>query len=93
MRKIEIYTRAWCGYCHMARSLLQSLGCEIREYDIGADCALQQEMFRRTGRRTVPQVLIDDHPLGGFRELARLQHDGVLARMLAGGDADREKPE
>ena len=86
MHKVEIYTRAWCGYCHMARSLLQSLGCPFQEYDIEADAGLQQEMFQRTGGRTVPQLLIDDHPVGGFMDLARLQHSGVLARMLAGGD-------
>jgi glutaredoxin 3 len=87
MHKVEIYTRYLCGYCHMARSLLQSLGCPFREYDIESDAALQQEMFQRTGGRTVPQVLIDDQPVGGFTDLARLQHNGVLARMLGEGSA------
>jgi len=85
MHKVEIYTRYWCGYCHMARSLLQSLGCPFREYDIESDAALQQEMIQRTGCRTVPQVLIDDKPVGGFTDLARLQHNGMLARMLGDG--------
>ena len=88
MHKIEIYTKAWCGYCHMARSLLQSLGCQFREYNVSADFALQQEMMQRTGGWTVPQVLIDDQPVGGFMELSRLQHSGALARMLA----DPDKP-
>ena len=86
MHKVEIYTRCWCGYCHMARSLLQSLGCKFQEYDLESNAALQQEMFQRTGGRTVPQVLIDNHPVGGFIELARLQHNGMLARMLADPD-------
>ena len=92
MHKVEIYTRTWCGYCHMAKSLLQSLGCQFQEYDIEADAGLQLEMFQRTGHRTVPQVLINDHPLGGFTDLARLQRKGVLARMLVGADADPETP-
>jgi GrxC family glutaredoxin len=84
MAGIEIYTRSWCGYCRMAKSLLQSLGCEFSEYDIGGDQGLETEMTRRTGGRTVPQVLIDGTPVGGFTELARLHGSGALQRMLAG---------
>ena len=86
MHKVEIYTRYWCGYCHMARALLQSLGCQFQEYDVESNTALQQEMFQRTGGRTVPQVLIDNQPAGGFTDLARLQHNGVLERLLADPD-------
>ncbi len=82
MPKIEIYTRSWCGYCRMAKSLLQSAGCQFTEYDIDASAELQQEMFQRTRGRTVPQVLINDHPLGGYVDLARLHHSGALAPML-----------
>jgi hypothetical protein len=46
MHKIEIYTRAWCGYCHMAESLLTSVGCEFREYDIGDNVMLERELAR-----------------------------------------------
>ena len=92
MHKVEIYTRHWCGYCRLARSLLQSLGCKFHEYDLDADAALQQEMFQRTGGRTVPQVLIDDHPVGGFADLARLQLNGVLARMLSDPDTGPDIP-
>ena len=92
MHKVEIYTRYWCGYCRLARSLLQSLGCKFQEYDLDSDVALQQEMFQRTGGRTVPQVLIDDYPVGGFADLARLQHNGVLGRMLADPDTAPDIP-
>lgn len=84
MRKIEIYTRGWCGYCHMAKALLQSLGCTYEEYDVDHDGARRQEMYDRTGGRTVPQVVIDGHGVGGFTEIARLHAAGLLVPMLNG---------
>lgn len=90
MHKVEIYTRGWCGYCHMAKSLLQSLGCAYQEYDVDDDRVRRQEMYDRTGGYTVPQVIIDGRSVGGFTDIARLHAAGLLVPLLQGDPpADR----
>lgn len=86
MRRVEIYTRGWCGYCHMAKALLRSLGCRPEEYDVDLDGARRQEMIERTGGRTVPQVVIDGRAVGGFTDIARLHAAGQLLPLLRGDD-------
>lgn len=88
MRRVEIYTRGWCGYCHMAKSLLQSLGCAYEEYDVDMDGGRRQEMLARTGGRTVPQVVIDGRAVGGFTDIARLHAAGLLVPLLHGAPPD-----
>lgn len=83
-RQVEIYTSGWCGYCHMARSLLQSLGCTFVEHDVDRDRERRREMVDRTGRHTVPQVLVDGRPLGGFTDIAKLHAAGLLLPLLRG---------
>jgi glutaredoxin 3 len=81
MAQIRMYTTQWCGYCVRAKSLLKSRGLEFEEIDLGADpdrAALQE----LTGGWTVPQILIDDRPIGGYEELWRLDREGRLAELV-----------
>ena len=80
MPRIEIYTKRWCGYCHMARALLTHAGLTFEEYDLSANPGLEAEMRRRSGRATVPQVFIDGRPIGGYTDLCTLQAAGELPR-------------
>jgi glutaredoxin 3 len=81
--KIEIYSSRWCPFCHRAKRLLQSKGAGFEEYDVDADPALRAEMMQRSGgRRTVPQIFIDDHHVGGSDELVALEREGRLNGML-----------
>ena len=83
MSKVEIYSSMWCPFCHRAKRLLQTKGVEIREFDVDADPALRQEMMARSGgRRTVPQIFIGDHHVGGSDELSALEREGRLNGML-----------
>ncbi len=83
MSKIEIYSSMWCPFCHRAKRLLQSKGVGFEEFDVDADPALRSEMAQRSGgRRTVPQIFIDDRHVGGSDELAALERDGRLNGML-----------
>jgi glutaredoxin 3 len=78
-----MYTTRWCGYCVRAKALLQSKGLEFEEIHLDADPAFRQKLFDLTGGWTVPQILIDGDPIGGYTELWRLDHDGRLDERLA----------
>ena len=83
MSKVEIYSSKWCPFCHRAKRLLQSKGVGFEEFDVDADPALRNEMTQRSGgRRTVPQIFIDDFHIGGSDELAALERVGRLNEIL-----------
>jgi glutaredoxin 3 len=80
-----MYSTAICPYCVQAERLLRAKGVkEIETLRVDLDVALRRTMMERTGRRTVPQIYIGDHHVGGYEELAALDHAGRLVPMLAG---------
>jgi glutaredoxin 3 len=84
MSKIEIYTKAFCPYCHRAKALLDSKGVEYEEIDISMGGPRRAEMIQRAdGRTTVPQIFIDDKHIGGSDDLAALDRQGGLDPLLA----------
>jgi glutaredoxin 3 len=83
MPKVEIYTKDWCPFCGRAVALLESKGVGFEEYDIGRDSAKRGEMIdRANGRRTVPQIFIDDRHIGGCDDLFALDRAGQLDSLL-----------
>ena len=78
-----MYTTRWCGYCVRAKALLQSRGVEYEEIQLDGDPGFRQKLFDLTGGWTVPQILIDGEPIGGYTELWRLDRDGDLEQRLA----------
>jgi GrxC family glutaredoxin len=82
---IVIYKTTACPYCVMAGALLKKKGLSYREIDVTFDADLRREMEQRSGRRTVPEIFIDDRCVGGYDDLARLQASGELDRMLGLG--------
>ena len=85
--KVEIYTSALCGYCSRAKNLLEKKGINLIEYDVTFDSGKRQEMSARSGKTAVPQVFIDDNPVGGSSDLIELDVDGELDVMLGIGTA------
>ncbi|MGZ4339270.1 MAG: glutaredoxin domain-containing protein [Gaiellaceae bacterium] len=83
MTRIQIYTTGWCGYCVRAKALLDGLGLGYEEIDLGDDPAFRARLNELTGGWTVPQIVIDDRPIGGYAELWRLDRDGRLNGLLA----------
>jgi glutaredoxin 3 len=83
MARIEMYTTAWCGFCVRAKVLLESRGLEFEEISLDGDPAFRAKLLERTGRWTVPQILIDGQPIGGYSELWQLDHDGGLEGLAA----------
>jgi glutaredoxin 3 len=78
-----MYTTEWCGYCVRAKSLLDSKRLPYEEIHLDDDPAFRQTLLDLTGGWTVPQILIDGRPIGGYTELWRLDRDGVLDELLA----------
>ena len=78
-----MYTTNWCGFCVRAKALLDSKGLEYEEINLDDDPAFRSKLLELTGRWTVPQILIDDRPIGGYTELSRLARDGRLDELLA----------
>jgi glutaredoxin 3 len=83
MSKVTMYTTDHCPYCRNAKALLARKGVAATEINIEADPRLLREMMERSGRRTVPQIFIDDRHVGGFDDLAALERKGELAALLA----------
>ena len=82
MPEIVIYSTAMCPYCVRAKMLLQQKGMRWEEKRIDLDRGLMGEMLQRSKRRTVPQIFIDDHHVGGYDDMAELDASGELDPML-----------
>ena len=79
-----MYSTAVCPFCMRAEMLLSSKGVrEIEKIRVDLDPRQREEMMNKTGRRTVPQIYIGDTHVGGFEELAALEHAGKLDPLLA----------
>jgi len=84
MAQITIYTKQSCGYCHAAKDLLQRKNATFEEIAVDGDADGQRRMMERAnGRRTVPQIFINDRHVGGCDDLFALEQAGTLDAMLA----------
>lgn len=83
MVKVEVYSKNFCPFCDRAKALLSSKGVEFTEIRVDLDPAQFDVMLSRCpGRRTFPQILIDNQPVGGFDDLWALDQSGQLDEML-----------
>jgi glutaredoxin 3 len=78
-----MYSTLICPYCIRAKALLRERSIPYEEVDVTMDSAARAWLVQMTGRRTVPQIFIDDDPIGGFDELRQLDRSGELAKRLA----------
>ena len=84
MAAVKMYTTQVCPYCVRAKALLKQRGVtEIEEVRIDVNAAEREAMMALTGRRTVPQIFIGSTHVGGFDDLAALDHSGGLMPLLA----------
>ena len=83
MPRIRIYTTRWCGYCVRAKALLDGKGLDYEEIRLDDDPAFRQTLHGLTGGRSVPQIVIDGAPVGGYTELWRLDQSGRRDEKLA----------
>jgi glutaredoxin 3 len=81
MPRVTIYTTEPCGFCRVAKTLLQKRNVPFTEINLAKDASGRTELVRMTGMMTFPQVVIDAQPIGGFQELARIDRSGGLAEL------------
>ena len=85
MRTVTIYTTKLCGYCFAAKRLLKQKGVAYEEIDVSFNAKARATMTERAnGGRSVPQIFVDDHHVGGCDELHDLERRGELDTLLAG---------
>ena len=82
MAEVIIYTKPTCPYCMKAKELLNLKGLAFQEISVEADSAKRKEMIELTGRHTVPQIIIDHKPIGGYDDLYSLEIQGQLDSLL-----------
>lgn len=80
--KIVVYSGKFCGYCTAAERLLQSKKVQYELIKVDEDRAKFDHMMKITGRRTIPQIFIDDYHVGGFDDLSALNQSGKLDELL-----------
>ena len=82
--EIDIYTSPLCGFCTVAKNLLFKKGLGFNEYDVLKDPSLKSIMIERAnGSKTVPQIFINEHHIGGWEQLIGLDKNGNLDEMLS----------
>ena len=75
---IKIYSTSWCQPCKAAKRLLESKGLTYEDVDIEEIGWSRDDLFDITGGRTVPQIIIDEKPIGGYDDLLKLDQEGKL---------------
>jgi glutaredoxin 3 len=83
MSKVVMYSSENCSYCIRAKMLLNKKHIQFDEIRIDQDLDKKEEMIRLSGRRTVPQIFINDQPIGGFDDMWELEQKGELDALLA----------
>ena len=84
MAKVEIYTWATCPYCRKAKALLDSKDVDYTEHSVDGDEPARDKMAERAnGRRSVPQIFINDRHIGGCDDIHALEEKGELDKLLA----------
>ena len=83
MSRVTVYSTANCPYCTNVKALLEKWGIAFDEVRIDTDHAAMKKFTEVTrGARTVPQIIIDGNPIGGFSELTEMHMDGELDELM-----------
>jgi glutaredoxin 3 len=79
---VIVYTSGFCGYCLRVLSLLDRRGIRHTEVSVEDHPGLREKLLARSGRRTLPQVYVGEHFIGGADELSAMDRSGELSRLL-----------
>lgn len=82
MNRVKIYVTTYCPYCRMAENLLMEKGIPFEAIDVTNDDAARMRLVKETGYKTIPQIFIDGKPIGGYQQLAKLDQEGELDKLL-----------
>ena len=83
MAEVKVYRTTYCGYCDMAKRFLAKKNVEFQEIDVTNDSEMRAKLIELTGgKRTVPQIFIDDLAIGGYTDMMALYNSGKLQELL-----------
>jgi glutaredoxin 3 len=82
VKSVTFYSADWCPFCARAKALLDARAIPYEEINVDEIPGFRAKLVEMTGRRTVPQIMIGDQPVGGFDDLARLDRAGELMALL-----------
>jgi glutaredoxin 3 len=77
-----MYSSAHCPFCFRAKQLLTAKNIQFTDISIDGEPAKRQQMVKRSGRTSVPQIWIDKHHVGGYDDMALLERQGKLDQLL-----------
>ena len=78
-----MYSGPLCNFCEAAKRLLLRNNLEFNEIDVSIKDELRDEMIKKSnGRRTIPQIFIEDYHVGGYVELRALEKKGELDNLI-----------
>ena len=83
MAKVEMYLKSTCPYCQRATQLLASKNADVEAINLDAGGPRRDEMIKRAGRTSVPQIFIGGTHVGGCDDLFALDGQGKLEAMLS----------
>lgn len=82
MAKIELYSTTYCGYCNAAKKCLSDMNIDFVEFDVTQNPEKRTWLVQTTGQRTVPQIFVNDKPIGGYHELNALIQSGEFGKLI-----------
>ena len=83
MKNITVYMGPMCSYCDAAKRLLNKKNIPYKEINIALEEGKMEEMLKKSnGMKTIPQIFIEDHHIGGYDELRALEKKGELDKLI-----------
>jgi glutaredoxin 3 len=82
MANVIMYSTSYCPYCMRAKQLLDSKGVSYQEIRVDEEPEKREEMMNKSGKRTVPQIFINEQSIGGCDDLYALESRGQLDQLL-----------
>ena len=83
MKNVTVYMGPMCAFCDAAKRLLTKKNIPYKEINVALDEGKREEMIKKSnGKRTIPQIFIEDYHVGGYVELRSLEVEGKLNNLL-----------
>ncbi|MFM7551712.1 MAG: glutaredoxin domain-containing protein [Actinomycetota bacterium] len=82
MKKVEFFSADWCPFCMRAKALLDARGIAYEEINVDRIPGFREQLVEMTGRMTIPQIIIDGEPVGGYDDIAALDRNGELLPLV-----------
>ena len=82
VKNVIVYSADWCPFCTRAKALLNSREIPFEEINVDRVPGFREKLVEMTGRMTVPQIMVDGEPIGGFDDIAALDRNGELLALV-----------